>query len=50
MAVSNFEELSAHLGHEIEVADYGNGQNIAIECMDCFEVILDFDREDSIGG
>ena len=45
MAVSNYAELSAHLGHEVEVADYGNGQNIAVECIDCSEVILDYELE-----
>ena len=29
---------------EIEIANYANGENLAVECMVCGEVILDFNR------
>jgi len=28
----------------IEIANYHNGENVAIECSKCNEVIIDFDR------
>ena len=28
----------------IEITDYGYGENLAVECMKCNEVIVDFDR------
>ena len=28
----------------IEIANYHNGENVAIECVKCNEVIIDFDR------
>ena len=33
----------------IEIANYGNGENLSIECAKCHEIIIDFDRP-SIGG
>lgn len=47
MSVHSFEDLCAHLGHEIEIATYGQAEpeNVAIECMTCGEVLLDFDRD-----
>ncbi len=44
MSVLNYEELKAHRGHKIVVVTYGE-QNAAIECEDCNEVLLDFDKE-----
>lgn len=49
---NGYEELRQHLGHTVEVAaygDYNDPENVAIECMDCCTVLLDFDRprEDS---
>ena len=29
---------------EIEIANYANGENLAVECVVCSEVILDFDK------
>lgn len=49
MSASNFEELSRHVGHNVNVFMYGvlkNLRNVAIECQDCFEVIMDFDEND----
>ena len=28
----------------IEIANYGNGESLAIECIKCNEVIIDIDR------
>ena len=44
MSVNNYEDLLKHKGHKIEVVTYGN-ENVAIECEDCNEVLLDFDNE-----
>jgi len=46
MSVNNFKELYGHIGHKIEVVTYGNpAQNVAIECINCNEVLIDFDKE-----
>lgn len=47
MSSRNFEELSWHIGHDVEVVKYekaGRIFNIAIECNDCSTVLLDFDN------
>jgi len=47
MSASNFEELSWHVGHDVEVVKYerkGHVYNIAIECNDCGTVLMDFDN------
>jgi DnaJ-class molecular chaperone len=49
MAVHNFDDLYQHFGHNVVVATYGGAGNIsplnvAVECEDCHEVIIDFDR------
>ena len=45
-----YEKIARHIGHNIEVATYGNGWgdivNVAVECMDCHEVIVDADNPD----
>lgn len=47
MSVSSFKDLKHHVGHEVEVVTYGDPPvNVAIECLDCNEVLLDFDREE----
>ena len=50
MSVSCFSDLNAHAGHSIEITQYVNKEtgevvNVAIECMDCYEVLLDFDND-----
>jgi hypothetical protein len=55
MSVNSFNELKSHLGHEVEVVSYGveiNSKkriimNVAIECENCKEVLLDFDNTDT---
>lgn len=44
--MSNFDRVLSHLGHEIEVAAYGDNENVAIECLTCMEVIVDYNQED----
>ena len=44
MSVQNYTELLAHKGHDITISTYAE-ENVAIECNDCFEVLLDFDNE-----
>lgn len=49
MAVHNFEDLRKHHKHEIAVMVYGDDEeesNVAIECFDCNEVLLDFDKDE----
>jgi hypothetical protein len=49
MSVQNYADLNEHYGHELNVRHYqdtlGNPVNIAIECVDCYEVLLDYDKE-----
>lgn len=46
MTATNYKDLSRHIGHKIVCVGYGKKpyQNVAIECEDCFEVLLDYDR------
>lgn len=43
MSAHSFETLRDHVGHKIKIALYGD-QNVAIECVTCNEVLVDFDR------
>jgi hypothetical protein len=49
MSAYNFDSLLEHQGHEIVINTYENEQqeviNVAIECLDCNTVLLDYDRE-----
>lgn len=49
MSVNNFQELIAHIGHDIQIYTYndddGNPVNVAIECEDCCEILVSFDKE-----
>lgn len=42
--ISAFERLRSHVGHQIEVAIYGDGQNVSIECVDCYEVLYSLEN------
>ncbi len=45
MTRTNFKELKNHIGHNIVCVSYGNPiQNVAIECENCNEVLLDYDK------
>ena len=42
-----FDKIARHIGHSIEVGSYGDPiVNVAVECMDCYEVIVDADNEE----
>lgn len=43
--MSSYNTLERHQGHKIEIGNYGNGANLAVECLTCYEVIMDYDRE-----
>ena len=45
MSVYDFESLRGHVGHKIACVMYGE-QNVAIECEDCHEVLIDYDKEE----
>ena len=36
-----YRKLFWHVGHNLECVNYANGENIAIECVDCGTVIVD---------
>ena len=44
--MSNFDRVLSHLGHEHEVAVYDDNENVAIECLTCMEVVVDYNQED----
>ena len=54
MAVNSYQELLEHFGHEVEVCGYnvlsGKPENVALECMTCNEVLLDYDQPDDDEG
>jgi hypothetical protein len=54
MSSLGFSDLCRHIGHKIECVGYLNAdnavQNCSIECMDCAEVLLDFERGDEPEG
>lgn len=49
MSAWNYTELRRHIGHHIVCVGYGNPEenpaNVAVECEDCNEVILDYDDD-----
>ena len=48
MSVQNFDDLFRHRGHELALVTYGlplsQPDNVAVECIECDEVIIDFDN------
>jgi len=42
--VNSYNELMVHFGQKVEVANYAD-RNVSVECYDCSEVLLDFDKE-----
>lgn len=47
MSVQGYDDLKAHVGHTLVVTHYGLAwDNVAIECEDDNEVLLDFDKVD----
>jgi hypothetical protein len=47
MAADSYKELMRHAGHQTEVVTYGNLDNVAVECVDCYEVLMDYDKEEA---
>ncbi len=47
MGCSNYEELKEHLGHKIVCVSYAE-QNVSVECEDCNEVIIDYEKGEKI--
>jgi hypothetical protein len=49
MSVQTFDELATHYGHSVVVARYtdleGETAAVAVECEDCNEVLVDYERE-----
>lgn len=46
MSAYDYKSLACHIGHNIECASYADGENVAVECMDCNVVLLDYNRDD----
>lgn len=46
MTVTNYNELKNHAGHAVEIVVYGDEAGVALECLDCNEVLLDFNLYD----
>jgi len=47
MSAFDYASLKTHVGHKIECVTYGNpktADNVAVECVTCHEVLLDYDR------
>ncbi len=45
MGVASYTDLASHVGHEIQCVLYGTNWNVALECLDCGEVLVDFDKD-----
>jgi hypothetical protein len=43
-----YQELLAHVGHEIECVQYGAGHNVAVECVTCSVVLMDVDHPEMV--
>lgn len=53
MSAHDFKSLIAHAGHNINIVTYGDGikvYNVALECEDCNEVLLNFDDDTITSG
>lgn len=48
MGAWNYKMLRQHVGHNLVCVMYGDEANVAIECEDYNEVLLDYDNEDVI--
>jgi len=48
MGAYDFNDLKRHIGHRIVCVPYGRPPaNVSVECEDCNEVLLDYDRSDA---
>lgn len=43
MTVNSFKDLENHIGHETEIVKYGE-VNVAIECVECGVVLVEYDK------
>ena len=49
MGVYDYKPLKAHVGHKIVCLSYGDENdpvNVTIECEDCDEVLIDYNKDD----
>ena len=46
MSATDYEDLSRHVGHSVEVVTYAE-VNVAVECEECNEVLMDYDSEEA---
>lgn len=49
MGAYSYQDLRRHVGHRMVCVAYGDVDspaNVAVECEDCHEVIISFDRKD----
>ena len=50
--MNGYNDLREHIGHAVEVVCYGlpdqDPHNVAIECVDCSLVLLDYDHPDLV--
>ena len=51
MGVYSFDALKAHVGHKIVCVEYKGEDatqvdNVAVECEDCNEVLIDYDSDE----
>lgn len=44
-----YKKLKLHIGHDVCISAYGDMENIALECEDCNEIIIDTDCYDVVG-
>lgn len=44
-----FSRLKEHVGHQTEIVTYGGNRNVAIECIDCCEVLYSVDNPQHSG-
>ena len=44
-----YERLAEHKGHDVAITEYGDGENLSLECFTCCCVICDTDCYDLKG-
>jgi len=44
MVKFEFDSLNEHVGHQTEIVTYGGDWNVAIECVDCCQVLYSVDN------
>ena len=49
MSANSYADLRSHVGHRIECVVYGD-ENVAVECITCCEVLLDYEEDCEIDG